>query len=435
MKKKPRRPRIQQISFVVTLLVFGMVAIMSFTPFVAECARDKQEQLDLSILDRQAELAQRMNRSERLQLAQIESAINQAQSDLRSGQFMTEVKYSPMKPDRDVGAVNKRGKKIIAEAQDSLYANQKALVKLLEGVDTRQKTAQIADETIFDLELDASPYAEALQTACQAVMEASWQKSYEALFFHEPFIRDGDGIRVAGSDIRNEVYDTIVAIDGTNFTLTLPVDFRLKADTLGNEEAIFAYENASSFERDKKALLVVEIILPEDSSTGLLFVRAIDLATQRIAAAELIKVVDIEKFIATEDIGARTDRTMDQVKLSGAAGNIQRAANLPEPYRFKLQSNALETQMEALITQTLLRNSELFLVDSDFIREAYVADLSDPENWQGLANGRIVFVEADSENTFELGLQVRDNKRTLPAGTATVSTHAADDSEDSDDSN
>lgn len=412
-----------------TALLLALFSLCSLMPLTTEAARNQEEPLDLAILERQDELTLQMNRGQRLQLVQIEEVLSEARSELRSGQFMINAKPSPMNPDRDLKAIQERGKRRVAEAEATIRENQKALAELLQSVEEAVSASRASIDAGFELNLTTLPYSEALETACRAVMEASWEEKYEALFFHEPFIRDSDGIRIAGPDFRNEIYDMLVDIDGTNFTLTLPADFKLKADTLGDNDAVFAYENASSFERDKKALLVVEMIIPEDSSTGLISVRAIDLATQRIAAAELHKVSDITKFTASDDVEALTDRALDRVKLSGGAENIARVANIPEPYLFELESSTEDGQVELLITHSIFEGSDLLLAGSHFIKEAYGSELTEPENWQGQANGQIVFAEADPENTFELSLQVKGSERTVSTGTATVSAEASEVSE------
>jgi hypothetical protein len=409
-----------------TTLLIAFVAVASFMPLLAVGAQEKQEPLDLSIIDDQSILVPYMNPSQRLELVRLEEAIDQAESDLRSGQFMTEVEPSPMQPTRDVKAINEEGKRLIAEAESTLYKSRKALIQLLETIDEMRKIAETVDETIFDLELEVVSYAEGLQGACQQIFDSSWRKGYEALFYHEVFIRDADGLRRAGSDVRNQVYDTLVDIDGTNFTLTLPVDFKLKADTSDQASAIFDYENASAFEKDKKALLAIEIMIPNDSSSALLSVRAIDMATQQIAAAELVKVDDITGLLDLENAEALSDQTLQRIELRGGTEIIERVASIPEPYRFEVASAIEGNQVQALIAHTLLKNSGLSLVGSDFIKEAYGSTLPDSGDWRGEANAEIVINDADLGDVFALTMRVKETDRSVSAGTATVFTSAAD---------
>jgi hypothetical protein len=404
----------------------ALLALATLMPGISEAARGERQPLDRTILERQAELTPQMTRAQRLQLLRIEEAIEQAKSDLRSGQFMVETEDSPMQPRRDVKAIINEGKRIVAEAEAAIYENEKALIELLQAVDQSVNPVQAVDDSVLELALPAATYTEAIETACRSVMEACWQKNYEALFFHEAFIRDADGLRPAGTEVRNEIYDTLVHIDGTNFTLTLPVDFALKADATGTDESSFSYENEAAFAGDKKALLVIEIMHPENASTALLSVRAINLANLQIAAAELIKVSNIAEALAFEPVEDPEDPILEKAELRGGAVNLARVANLPEPYHFELQSEADDPYLDALMLQTLFENSELILVDSAFIKEAYGSSLSAPESWQSPANGRVLASRSDSENTFELGLQVIGSQRTLPAGTLMLGTAAAE---------
>lgn len=394
--------------------------LLAVMPLTADAQRDQKEPLDLAILERQDELAQEMNRTQRLKLVRIEEAIRQARSDLRSAQFMINAEPSAMNPKRDVKSINAEGEKIKAQAEDAIYENQKELIEFLKEVDADQKATQTTDETKFDLELESAPYAQALESACRSVMEAAWRRGYDALFFHEVFIRDSDGVRPASAAFRNEAYDTLVAIDGTNFSLHLPVDFELKTDTAGQETDIFQYANVDSFKRDKKALLVIEIQVPEDSSTGLLAVRAVNIATQRLAAMELVKITDLANLLDEEDRAESADQALQRIELRGGADTIKQVANLAEPYLFELQSSAEDSQVRLLLTHTLFHNSDLSLAEGNFIKEAYGSNLTEPGNWQGQANAGIRISQADSGDAYELTLQAKGSDRALPAGTVTV---------------
>lgn len=394
--------------------------LLAVMPLIADAQRDQKEPLDLAMLERQDELTREMTPAQRLKLVRIEEAIRQAQSDLRSGQFMVDTKPSIMQPDRDIKSINAEGEKIKAQAEDAIYKNQKELIEFLQKVDADQKAAQTTDETKFDLELDTVPYGKALESACRSVMETARQRGYEALFFHEVFIRNSDGIRPAGSALRNEAYDTLIAIDGTNFSLHLPVDFQLKAETAGQESDIFEYANADSFKRDKKALIVIEINIPEDSSTGLLAVGAVNIATQRLDAMELFKITDLAALLDEEDRAESADQALQRIELRGGADTIKQLANLAEPYLFELQSSAEDSQVRMLLTHTLFHNSDLLLAEGNFIKEAYGSHLDEPGNWQGQANAGIRISQADSGDAYELTLQAKGSDRALPAGTATV---------------
>lgn len=410
---------------IASLLLAGLSLVLLIAPS-ADAARNQREELDLTIIERQRELTPQMDRAQRIQLLRIEEAIDQARSDLRSGQFMVDAKPSAMQPKRDVKPIQEEGKRIFAAAEAALYDNQKALIELLQSVDERTKNTRSEDETVAKLELATVNYSEALELACEKVMQASWGKGYEALFFHEVFIHTPDEVRMGGSALRNEAYDVLVAIDGTNFTLTLPVDFKLEAATAGDEASVFAYENAAAFERSKQALLAIEVIIPEGSGSGLLFVRAIDMATQRIVAAELLKIPDISNFNEGAAAEQLPDQTPQRAELLGGARNIQQATSLAEPYHFELQPDVESRPTEALITQLIFENSELLLVDSQFIKAAYGTVLDEPENWQGMADGRILLGAGDAEDSFELALQVFDSERALPAGTLTLGSEAAE---------
>ncbi len=417
--RQTRQTRFGSLAFLATILC-SILGLVPFSTPMAEAARNQQDALDLTILERQGELTLQMDPAQRLQLLRIEEAIREARSDLRSARFMIEAKPSTMQPDRDVKAIQAEGTQIAAQAEASLYENQKALVELLNAVDEGTRGNRPTDQTVFAVELETLGYAEALELACRKIMDASWEKGYEALFFHEVFMHTPDGLRAGGSALRNAAYDTLVAIDGMNFTLTLPVNFKLKAETAGDEVSGFEFENSDAFERRKKALLAIEFIAPEKSSSGLLSVRAIDMATHRIVAVELIKINDLSNLNEEAAAEALPDRALQRAELLGGAQNMQQASSLAEPYRFQLQSDVENRSAEAFITQLIFENSGLLLVDSPFIKAAYGAALDAPETWKGMANGQILLSPNDTENSFELDLMVFASEQTLPAGTLTL---------------
>ncbi|TVP75103.1 MAG: hypothetical protein EA353_14545 [Puniceicoccaceae bacterium] len=408
------------------LFSFAALCIPLLIPQTTE-ARAQNESIDLSILERQRELTPLMTRAQRLQLVRIEETITQAQSDLRSGEHLADTKPSNFAPNRDVRATVERGKALMAQAKVDLERSQQALAALLQEVDAAQNVGKVPDDAIrYQLELKPMPLPEAIEAAGRKVLETSRQQGYRNLFFDQVFMRDERGITPADASLRNHVYDALVAIDGTNFNLTVPVDFTLKTDTLGQDSTIFEYENAASFARSRNALLAIEFILPEDSSSALLSLRAIDLATQRISAYELIKITDMADMAdllgveQAEETAKLGDHAIQRIELRGGGTAIERLASLPEPYRFELKSSSTNEQVHALLAYALFLDSGLILVGSDFIYQAYGENLAEPDAWLGQANASIQIVDTETEGSFKLNLQAQGSDRSLPGGTVSV---------------
>ena len=228
----------------------------------------KKEAIDISIIEQSDALIPYMTTSQRIQFLKLEAAIEDAKSNRRSGQYLAETKASTFDPDRDIKSIVNRGEQMIEGADLSIRTNQKVLVSLLTEVDTEKALKESIDEARFDYVLESSTFEEAMATQCQQLLEKCWGLGYEVLFFDGVFIQDNEGTHPTDVQLRNDFYDTLTKIDATTFSVTIPVDFHLKAGTIGKSSQIFSYENEVIFEKDKKALLAIELIRPEGSSSN-----------------------------------------------------------------------------------------------------------------------------------------------------------------------
>lgn len=398
-------------------------------PLCADAKRPaKQEPLDLSILEQRDVLMPYMSAQQRIAYFKIARTLEEAQSELRSGEYLANSKPTALDPDRDLKPLIERGKQMIAQAEATMRDSQAAMVQLLKQVQSQKEQQQAVDLTKYDYTLESATLEAALATHTRELMEACWALGYETLFFDGFFIRDGAGLRHAESGLRNQTYDALVKIDGANFSLTLPADFQLKPGTRGNSRQIFSYENAAIFENDKKALLVFELIDPEGSATGLLSLRAVDLGTQAIAAQRLVKLEDLATVLDLEADGL-VDRIPAAVELRDPAQRIDIFANLSQPYTFQLLAGAPEASpvrlAAACLADTLLQNSGLQLVDSAFILSAYGDTLEDPETWVGQASAQLGLAPAEADGSYEVIAQANDSERRVAIGSLSLAYPAA----------
>lgn len=417
-----------------------LIAVISLPLAASAKSSARAEPVDLSILQQVDTLLPHMTASQKIDYLNLGRTINLAQSDLRTGQTLAATRTSSLNPDRDVkGAIN-RGEKLIQRAQQTIEAAQIELVALLTTVQEQKTEQEAIEERKFDYSLESTTYEKALATYSRKLLEACWELGYDSLFFDGAYILDNEGTHKADAEIRNLVYDTLVEIDGNTFSVTTPLEFQLHSDTNGQGSQIFSYDNASIFEDDQKALLAIEFILPEGSSTGLLSIRAIDLDTQTIAAMQLVKITDlaaawgieaaeteIEAEAASSAAAATApasaeliDGIPEQVTLRNQANTLDILANLATPYTFEVMDDS-ETEIAAsLFTHTLLQNSDLQLADSDFIFRAYGQSLDLPDAWVGQANARLT-LEGGEAGSYQLSAQAEGSERILPGGTLTLS--------------
>ena len=398
-----------------------LLLVVIFLPaYASGQSSAKKEAVDLSILSQSDTLLGYMTPAQRIEYLKLETAIEAAESDLRSGQYMARTEPSSFDPNRDVKPIIERGKKLIASAQLSLDASQRKMVALLLAVDTQKSQQEATAETRFDYTLEATSYEDAMTTNLQKLLETCWDLKYRAIFFDGLFIQDTEGTRRAPAELRNAAYDTLVKIDGNRFTISTPMGFQLKADSLGKGGDIFSYENEAIFKNEKKALLILELILPEGSRTGLLSLRALDLNTLRVTAQEIVKINDMAAAIG-HNPAELEDRIHDQISLRDPANTLELLSKLPTPYRFEVEAEPDNTEVAHLLSYTLHHNSGLKLTDSDFILRAYGESLDMPEAWQGEANASLTIKAGEQAGSYQLTAQAHGSARVLSAGILTLS--------------
>ena len=382
---------------------------------IASVEASKEDAIDLSIIEQSDALIPYMTTSQRIQFLKLEAAIKDAQSKRRSGQYLAKTKPSTFDPDRDIEPIVKRGEQMIESANLSIRTKQIELVTLLSTVDSQRALKEAIDEARFDYVLEASTFGEAMATRCQELLEKCWELGYKTLFFDGVFTQDSEGTQRSDAQVRNDFYDTLTKIDGNRFSVTIPVDFELKAGTLGKSSQIFNYENEDIFAEDKKALLAIELIRPEGSSSGLLSLRAIDLESQLIAVQELVKVDDLAEALKIEDDMLK-DALFTQVTLRDPSNTLKTLARLGNAYIYEIESAAPSNVVAEMLTNTLLNQTNLQLSGSDFILRAYGESLDQPDTWEGPANARLIIAEGDAANSYQLSAQSNGSDRTLPCG-------------------
>ena len=402
-----------------------LLTTVIFLPFLASAKASKEEAIDLSIIEQSDALISYMTTSQRIQFLNLEDAIEGAQSNRRSGQYLAGTRPSTFDPDRDIKEVVKRGKLMIESANLSIRTNQKSLVALLTTVDAQKVAKETIDEARFDYVLESSTFEEAMATRCQQLLERCWQLEYETLFFDGVFAQDSKGTHRTDAKLRNDFYNTLIKIDGNAFSVTIPVGFKLKSSTLDKSSQIFSYENEAIFEEDKKALLVIELIRPEGSSSGLLSLRAIDLETQFIVVHQIVKVHDLAVILGIEN-EMLVDALPAQVTLRDHTNTLETLNRLGDAYIYEIESTAPSNEVAEMLTNTLMNQTNLQFFDSDFIVRTYGESLDPPDTWESHANARLMIVEGAEPNSYQLSAQSNGSSRTLTSGVLTLSQISAE---------
>ena len=397
-----------------------LLTTVIFLLIVASAKASKEKAIDISIIEQSDALIPYMTTSQRIQFLKLEAAIEDAKSKRRSGQYLAETKPSTFDPDRDIKSIVNRGEQMIERADLSIWTNQKDLVSLLATVEAQKAVKKIIEEARFDYVLESSTFEEAMAIQCQQLLEKCWERGYEILFFDGVFTQDNEGTHPADTQLRNDFYDTLTKIDATTFSVTIPVDFHLKAGTIGKSSQIFSYENEVIFEKDKKALLAIELIRPEGSSSGLLSLRAIDLDTQLIAVQQIVKVDDLAAALSIED-EMLEDGLLTRVTLRDHTNTLEALTRLVDAYIYEIEPTDPTNEVAEMLTNTLLSQTDLQISDSDFILRAYGESLDLPDSWEGKANARLIIAEGDGANNYQISAKSNGSDRTLPCGELTLS--------------
>ena len=397
-----------------------LLTTVIFLPILSSAKASKEKAIDISIIEQSDTLIPYMTTSQRIQFLNLEAAIEYAKSNLRSGQYLAETKPSTFDPKRDIKEIVKRGKLMIESANSNIRTNQKSLVALLTSVDAQTAAQVIIDDARFDYILESSTFEEAMTTLCQQLLERCWQLNYETLFFDGVFTQDSEGTHRTDAKLRKDFYNTLTQIDGNAFSVTIPVGFKLNPNTLDNSSQIFSYENEAIFAQDKKALLAIELIRPEGSSSGLLSLRAIDLDTLLIAVHQIVKVDDLAAALSIED-EILEDALLTHVTLRDHTNTLETLTHLSDAYIYEIESAAPSNEVADMLTNTLLNQANFQMTDRDFIIRAYGDSLKMLDTWEGRANARLIIADGAETNSYQLSAQSNGSSRTLTSGVLTLS--------------
>lgn len=395
-------------------------------------APKKEAPIDLSIIKERKALALNMEASERIKLLKLEGQIDQAQSDMRSSQFMIDTKPSSFVPKEEAAAINKRGKHLNEDARERLASSQRELVDFLTSVKDEQAIDQAKEAKKFNFSLNTQDYETAFRESTEALLQAARENSYKTVFYDQLFISNKEGTQATSPQARNKVYDTLVEIDGTDFAISVPQGLKIddSADSLQ-----LTFDNIDDYEDDKLALFVVEL-MEKPTGENLLYFRLLDLHTHEIIAHQLTIVTQVDELLVSQkttvsEKGSEeanvTTATEDAVVQTTAPKPVLGGANISDTemwidklaqqsYKFEVASASVQSIItSALLIHTILENTSMKIVDSNFIARAYGSDETPPAKQAG---AQIMIQEAD--DILKLSARSYSSKHTIQIGTMTL---------------
>ena len=403
-----------RVTLFIKLTIKLFIPLAVLVPFRATA---NEAPVDLEILKEADILVPYMTPAQKIVYIKLEAELNSAKSNLRSGKYLVNTKPSSFDPDRDLKPIIDRGEKLVLESEATINVKRLQIAKHLINIREQKSLSEAANLTKYDYCLASFDLDSALANHSRSLLDTCWALGYETLFFHTAFIHDLTKTQQASELIRNRAYDKLTQADGSRFSVRTPMNFELNYEGISEGTEIFTYDNSELFEDEKKALLAVELIIPEDSSTGLLSMRAIDLCTQQIIAHELSKIVDLYEILNLQEQDYQ-DQLIDKFQFRDSSRTIEILAQLDTPYTFDLASDAPMEAVKEQLTHTLIKHSSLKIVASDFIKRNYYIATNENTSYTSPANATITIEAADKECTYEVSANA--NERSLYIGLMTL---------------
>lgn len=347
-------------------------------------APHNQEPLDLSILEERNTLRQTMNASQRVTLLKLEAAVEKAASDIQSADYLIQTKISAFRDQKEVQEMVKQGEAQKKIAEIELDTAQRELVAFLTNFNSERDAQLAVAAKKFNFTLESTTYEKAFTQSTKSLLAFARTKGYSTVLFDHIFISDRDGTKRISAQARNQAYDTIVDIDGTHFTVSVPQNLKL------NESSELTFDGAQSYEGKKLALLAIELI-DATAEQGLLFMRLLDIQSHEIINHTLIPVSAITPLANTEDEEGSEEVTMavETEKASEDPLALTQAAPLPIgaqildtsmwidrlallPYSFQIVSATSESLVPQIyLAHAVTTNTDMRIADDGFLQRAY----------------------------------------------------------------
>ncbi|MGJ8653839.1 MAG: hypothetical protein ACSHX8_11240 [Opitutaceae bacterium] len=361
------------------------------TTITAYAARAKLAPVDLSILEERDALSAYMDVAENITLLQLEKALEQAESDLRSSEHLMQTKESAFKDSDDVKKRVEEGEALFERATVALRDAQVALVEFLKAADTKRAEQRALLAQKYNVSLETKPYEIALIDTADTLLKTARTKGYKTVFYDGVSVTDAQETKLVTEDVRKTVYDTLVEVDGENYTLIMPTGLKL------DDTSKFTLENFEDYENNAVALLAIEVIQLVDSEDALLYTRLLDLHTFQIIDHALLRVTGADVLwnaptpvenSATPDTAVSDTETAAPVET---AATDAEATSIPFPigasisddgmwidklaqqtYRFTILTEDENLQLHTMfLSHSLLKNSTLTIIDDAYIARVY----------------------------------------------------------------
>jgi len=401
--------------FVMALCRFALL-LVCILPLTSQAASPKEAPLNLNILKQSDALRPHMSTQQRIAYVEAAKLVKEGQSDIRSGTNLQQQRPSALDPNKDLKPIHERGERLVEEGHEKIRQGQKQLVELLTEVQEAKTANQAIAAKKFNFDLvEQDDYTTALKLAAKQTLEACQVAGYQNVFFDGLRIITAEQDAQAGPKVHNAAYDTFIKADGTLFSVAVPLDLKLASSEASPQEYTFQYENAAAFEGETAALLAIELIAPSNNQEALLSVRTFDLASQQLISSVMFYITDASDVLQTNsevteptEAQSATTETVRSIPASVTINNsnqlIEKLAGLPSPYAFQIvtttENPAQGALIDVLLKDTILKNSELILVEDPFIQRTYLPDGVEVEALSSAATAELSVTPNEDDYTI-----------------------------------
>jgi hypothetical protein len=387
--------------------------------------------IDLSIIKRSEELRPYMSMQQRLSMSLAEKIIESGESEIRSGTSLIQRKASPLKPDEDLKPSQERGKQMTEDGQTKIAEGQRVIIELLSDIENTRAIQLAAASQKFNFSPTQLDFETALNNAAEATLQACRKARYEHVFFDTIYLISDNQTVKASPELRNAAYDIFIQKDGTHFNVKIPMGLELsKVEESG--EYTLHYESSAAFKNDSIALLAIEVITPSADSIPMLSVHALDWNTQKIITSSLTYLSNSAKLFGSVEestqattagpVSEVTPVLPEKVLIRDEQMLIDGFATIKNPYLFQLTAPEIKNPAEALALQALLsdsiiNNSDLILVDNDFIRRIYLEGETASDSFRKTATATLEIVPShDNNGDYTILARGHNSDRTIEIG-------------------
>ena len=400
------------------LTLFSVCALS----FSTQLAAAKEEPIDLSILEQKVELQQYMSTAQYFTFIAAEKMLSSGNSDIKSGEHMIARKPSALNPNMDLTANKKRGEALVKQGQGKVSQAQAELVALLLEVDDKRVVDNITAQKKFNFTLPSENYDTALEHAVESTLQACWDQSYKHVFFDKIYFIKGDVQTELSATRRNAAYDALVKVDGMHFSVSIPLGLEFK-ETEDATSYAFQFENSAVFDNNAAVLLAIEIIVP-DNSRPMLSMRTLDLQTLQLVSNYTIYLSDAQQLVSEQSDKEKAEQISNNITeaiILRKSTLIDNLSNLASPYHFELTTQGLSPladalSVQALLTNTLVQNSKVLLIENDFVKRTYINEDADLSKISNTANATIQISKSDAASTYNVTANAHGSSRIIDLG-------------------